>query len=177
MSSSRHSELSWSVKVQAEDEQITVTSLSACNIDKSPKGLWVRGWNGYITKHDFPPPSPIDFGPIADWSRGFWSNSRGFSLVESLHWSCDLAIATASTACAGPRDCKLLTCILEKNLVQKWKEPKLLKIAWNGVKIDRKCFLKFLTNIFTLEFSLAVGSCGSHNRKRFALVAKGNHCH
>ena len=28
-----------------------------------------------------------------------------------------------------------------------------------------------------LQFSLAVGSRGSHNRKRFALVAAGNHCH
>ena len=28
-----------------------------------------------------------------------------------------------------------------------------------------------------LEYSLAVGSRGSHNRKRFALVAAGNHCH
>ena len=41
-------------------------------------------------------PPPIDFGPIPYWSRGFVSNSRGFSLVESLHWSWDLAIATAS---------------------------------------------------------------------------------
>ena len=47
---------------------------------------------------DVPAPSPpphIDFGPISYWSRGFVSNNRGFSLVKSLHWTLDLAIATA----------------------------------------------------------------------------------
>ena len=52
---------------------------------------------GYVTKRDFwYPAPPINFGPIAHWSRGFLSNSRDFSLVESLHWTWDLAIATAS---------------------------------------------------------------------------------
>ena len=36
------------------------------------------------------------FGPIAYWSRGFVSNSQGFSLVKSLHWTLDLANATTS---------------------------------------------------------------------------------
>ena len=31
--------------------------------------------------------------------------------------------------------------------------------------------------LLPLGFSLAVGSRGSHNRKRFALVAEGIHCH
>ena len=86
---------------------------------------------------------------------------------------------------------------------QKMGKTKVAQIDWNGEKIDWKCFLKLLTNNFVnnkkvarnclkwlenclskfltkilpLEFSLAVGSRGSHNRKRFALVAEGNHCH
>ena len=34
----------------------------------------------------------------------------------------------------------------------------------------------FLTKMLPLEFSLAVGSRVSHNRKRFTLDAEGNHC-
>ena len=34
-----------------------------------------------------------------------------------------------------------------------------------------------ISNFLPWEFSFAVGSSGSHNRKRFALVAEGNHCH
>ena len=36
-------------------------------------------------KTTFGPTPPLDFGPIAYWPRGFLSNSRGFSLAESLH--------------------------------------------------------------------------------------------
>ena len=56
------------------------------------------------------------------------------------------------------------------------------KFVKNGNKTKlpewREHWLKILfsTKILPLEFSLAVGSHGSHNRKRFALVAEGNHC-
>ena len=36
------------------------------------------------------------------------------------------------------------------------KKTLLLKIAWNGEKIDRKSFLKFLTKMFTLFTLLAL---------------------
>ena len=63
-----------------------------------------------------------------------------------------------------------------KNTCQKMEKKK---------KVDRNCLkwrenwskmlFEMLTNILPLEFSLAVGSRGSHDRKSFALVAEGNH--
>ena len=49
---------------------------------------------GYVLKNDFW--SPLDFGTITYWSRVFWYNSRGFSLVESFLRTWDLAMAIAS---------------------------------------------------------------------------------
>ena len=58
--------------------------------------FWLRHKTRLLVPKNPPGPNPTDFGPIGYWSRGFVSNSLGFSLVESLHLTWDLAIATAS---------------------------------------------------------------------------------
>ena len=54
----------------------------------------------------------LGYVTIAYWSRVFVSNSQGFSLVESLHWTWDLAIATAS-----PREMPQMLQLLALGLV------------------------------------------------------------
>ena len=61
-------------------------------------------------------------------SRMYMSRSRlrlktGFSLVESLHWTWAFPRGLPQMLQLGPK------LVLEKNVVTKWKKPKLLEIA------------------------------------------------
>ena len=55
----------------------------------------------------------------------------------------------------------------QKKIENKLKKPKLLEIAWNGEKIDRKCFLKFLT-FYPWSFSSLLALLG-------VIIEKGLH--
>ena len=59
---------------------------------------------------------------------------------------------------------------------QNGKNQSCSKLPEMARKLIENVFWKFWPKFLPLEFSLAVGSRGSHNRKRFALVAEGNHC-
>ena len=120
---------------------------------------------------------PPLFWNYSYWSRAFWSDRS--RLLIGRHRTKQYVVVVVATA--FPRwlpqmlqwDWGLAWEIFfgqqwKKYFFFKLKKPKLLEIAWFGEKIDRKSFLKFLTKILPLEFSLAVGSRGSHNRKRSA---------